>query len=396
MSTWDSTRQRVSRASLYAGAALVTQIAALAIWGVKYYMLNDRTAPMVGIDFGVFWAAARVAIEHGAPAVFSADWMQPIEAEIRPTGAYAPFPYPPTFLLAVLPFGALKFAGAVALFTALGLSAYSAVIARLCRGTGRSALLVVAAFPGAALAIYAGQNSLLTAAAAGGALALMEVAPLRAGACIAFLAIKPQFGILFPLALLCGRHWKVLSASAILVVAFAACTTAVLGIDAWRAYLSYLPDFTRSLLLNGDDHWAGMPTVFAAARMAGLPVAGAYACHMLVAVPAAISASYLWAVRARFELRAAALSTATLLMQPYMMSYDLAWLGLPIALLAHDATHRELSRVDRAIIGIAWLMPVQACCVHIFPLPFHLAPAAMVALLAVAMQRHVASRRQST
>lgn len=396
VSTWDNRRERVGRVPLYAGAALATQIAVLAIWCVKYYILNDRTAPMVGIDFGIFWAAARVAIEHGAPAVFSAEWMNTVEAQVRPMAAYAPFPYPPTFLLALLPFGALKFDGAVALFTVLGLSAYSAVIARLCRGIDRSALLVVAAFPGVALAAYAGQNSLLTAAAAGAALALLETAPLRAGACIAFLAIKPQFGVLFPLALLCGRYWRGLFASAVLFIAFAACTAAVLGVDAWRTYVSYVPTLNRSLLLNGNDHWAGMPTVFAAARMAGLPVVGAYACHMLVAVPAVLSALYLWARRARFELRAAALSVASLLMQPYMMSYDLAWLGLPIALLAHDSTHSPLSRVDRAIVGVAWLMPVQACCTGVFPLRFHLAPVAMAALLAVTVHRHAVSRRQST
>ncbi|WP_244108554.1 glycosyltransferase family 87 protein [Burkholderia anthina] len=396
MGTWDNALTRVSRTSLYASAALVMQIAALAIWGVKYYGLDDRTAPMVGIDFGIFWAAARVAIEHGASAVFSAAWMVPVEAQVRPVIGYAPFPYPPTFLLAVLPFGTLKFAHAVALFTALGVGVYGATIAHLCRDIGTPRLWVAAAFPGVALAIYAGQNSLLTAAAAGGALVLIESAPVRAGACLAFLAIKPQFGVLFPVALVCGRHWRMLFASGAFGVAFLACSVAVFGVDAWSAFASYLPEFGRTALHHGDDHWAGMPTLFAMARMAGLPVVGAHALHLAVAIPAAISAAYLWAGHARFELRAAALVVASLLVQPYMMSYDLVWLGLPIALLLHDSQHDDLTAIDRAGIGLAWMTPVLAFCNGLFQWPFHVAPIAMIALLVVIMRRHFASRRQAT
>ncbi|MGA9917980.1 MAG: glycosyltransferase family 87 protein [Paraburkholderia sp.] len=388
----------------YALAALALQCLVLTVWSVRYYVLRESSAPMVGIDFAVFWSAARVALEHGAASVFSASWMQPIEATVRSAAGFSPWPYPPTFLLAVLPFGLLPFGWAFALFTMLGVVAYGAVIARLSRGIERSTVVAMAAFPGAALAIYAGQNSLLTAAAAGGALVLLESRsklelesnPLFAGACIAILAIKPQFGVLFPLALICGRQWKALIASAAFSIAFVAVSVAALGFEAWVAFIWYLPEFDRLALQHGNGLWHGMPTVFAAARLAGLSIHASYAVHAAVAIPAVVFSAYLWIKEARFELRAAALTIATMLVQPYMMSYDLAWLALPIAFLIRDAKARELSRAEWATLGIAWLMPAQAFFAGVFQLPCQLAPAALVALLAMTARRQFGLAKSRT
>jgi hypothetical protein len=391
-----STRACISTARIefYALAALALQLLILTIWSVRYYVLRESAAPMVGIDFGVFWSAARVALEHGAASVFSASWMQPIESTVRSAAGFSPWPYPPTFLLAVLPFGLLPFGWAFALFTVLGVCVYGAVIAQLSRGVARSTALGLAAFPGAALAIYAGQNSLLTAAAAGGALVLLEPdsesksSPIFAGVCIALLAVKPQFGVFFPLALICGRRWTVLIASAAFSLLFAAVSVAALGGEAWTAFASYLPEFDHLALQHGKGLWRGMPTIFATARLAGLSINASYAIHAAVAIPAVVFLAYLWIKPARFELRAAALTIATMLVQPYMMSYDLAWLALPIAFLIRDAKAHALSRGEWAMLGIAWLMPAQAFFAGVFQLPYQLAPAALVALLAMTARRH--------
>jgi hypothetical protein len=53
-----------------------------------------------------------------------------------------------------------------------------------------------------------GQNNTWTAALFGGGLSLLERRPLLAGGLLGLLIYKPQFGLLIPVALLAGRHWR--------------------------------------------------------------------------------------------------------------------------------------------------------------------------------------------
>ncbi len=53
-----------------------------------------------------------------------------------------------------------------------------------------------------------GQNSTWTAALSGSGLSLLERRPLLAGGLLGLLIYKPQLGLLIPVALLAGRHWR--------------------------------------------------------------------------------------------------------------------------------------------------------------------------------------------
>ncbi|MGM3275594.1 glycosyltransferase family 87 protein [Ralstonia sp. 24A2] len=385
------------RLTVYAAVALVLQVLALVIWGIRFYVLNDWTAPMLGYDFSVFWSAARVALEHNAAAVFSAQWMQPMEESLRHQIGYSPWPYPPTFLLAVILFGLLPFGSALVLYFALGLSAYGAMLVRISRSIDRAWLPWLAAFPGVPVALGLGQNALLTVSATGAALALLETNAGLAGMCIAILVIKPQFGVLFPLALVCSRQWRALVVAGLCTLVFAGGSVAVFGVDAWRAFAAYLPEFSRiAVEQGGREMWLGMPTVFAISRSLGLPVSVAYVVHGLVAAPAVMVMAFLWVKRARFELRATAFVVATLLMQPYVMFYDLVWLVLPIVFLMRDARVQPLNRLERVLLAAAWLAPVQGVLAAYVGLYLQVLPAVLVALLVIAMRRHFASTATHT
>lgn len=347
---------------------------------------------MVGADFVIFWSAARVALEHGATAVFSPHWMRPIESALWPHDSFAPWPYPPTFLLVVIPLGLLSFGGSLIAFLAIGVAAYAATVARIARQVSRSAFMVMIAFPGVAVAIITGQNSLLAAAIAGGAFALLSSSPILAGACIAALAIKPQFGILFPIALICGCQWRALASAAVCSAAFVGISALALGRTAWIAFASFLPLFNRLAVEHGRELWSGMPTIFATARLAGLSVPASYIVHAAVPVPAVIAMAYLWVKDARLELRASALVVATLLVQPYFMYYDLAWIALPIVFLLRDAERAALGRAELIALAAAWLMPAVGFFASRFDIHLQLAPAILVGLLAIILRRHFASR----
>ncbi|WP_296225391.1 glycosyltransferase family 87 protein [Ralstonia sp. UBA689] len=387
-------RPAARRLAVYATAALAIQILALLVWIVRFYMLEDHTAPMVGFDFGVFWSAARVTLAHGATAVFSMQWMQPIEVSVWHAFNYAPWPYPPTFLLAVFPFGLLPFGAALVLYSVLGLCIYWGMLTRLGRHVDRVLWPLLAAFPGLCVALGLGQNTLLTVGAAGAALALLEIDSALAGVCIAALAIKPQFGVLFPLALACSGQWKVFSVAALCALGFGAISALAFGGDAWTAFATYLPEFRRlAVEEGGPSMWIGMPTVFAISRSLGLPVNAAYLAHALVAAPAVVAMAFLWARRARFELCASAFVVATLLMQPYVMFYDLAWLILPIVLLLRDAKAQPLHRVEWLVLAAAWLAPLQGVLAAYLGRYLQVVPVVLVGLLAMVMRRYWTSVR---
>ncbi|RQS23521.1 glycosyltransferase family 87 protein [Burkholderia sp. Bp8998] len=383
------------RVGTYAVAALAMQIVFLTVWVIRYYLLHDRSAPMVGSDFAIFWATARVALEHGPTAIFSPQWIQPIEAALRPFDDFAPWPYPPTFLLVVIPFGSMPFASAVALFGVLTIGCYAAVVARLTRSLDGQWRLAVAAFPGLIGAALTMQNAFLTVAAAGAALLLLRSRPVVAGACVAILMVKPQYGVLFPLALICGRHWKALVSAGVFSAAIVATSVAVFGWRAWTAFFAFLPTFNRGMIEYGETLWRGMPSICGLARAAGLSVPIAYAIQAGVAVPAAAACMYVWTRAARFELRAATLAAATLLVQPYYMYYDLLWLVLPLIFLVIDFRNVRPNRLEMAVVALVWIAPAQAFVAMISGTTWPVASAILVAVLAVVVRRSAQSARAS-
>lgn len=396
MSSSNNERPSTRRLTVYALAALAIQILVLGIWIFRFYIVEDHSSPIVGIDFAIFWSAAKVAVAHGAASVFSPQWMQPMELALG-LDTYSAWPYPPTFLLAVLPFGQLPFGMALSIYSMLGLLAYGAVLARLCRGIDRAYLPLLLAFPGVAIAIGLGQNSLFTVAAAGAALAMIEAETALAGICIAMLAIKPQFGVLFPLALVCARQWKTFGVSALCTLAIVGASLLAFGVDAWLAFAEFLPQFsTLAVEQGGIMMWPGMPTAFALGRSAGLSVSASYLLHGVVATPAVLALAYLWTRRARFELRAASLIIATLLVQPYIMFYDLVWLILPLVLLIRDHRAVALGRMEWIVIGAAWLAPAQAVLSAYLHQYLNILPAVMIALLIIVVRRHSATAPEST
>lgn len=375
------------RIATYAVVALVLQTLFLVVWVIRYYGWHDRSAPMVGSDFAIFWATARVALEHGPTAIFSPQWIQPIEAALRPFDDFAPWPYPPTFLLVVVPFGLMSFPHALVLFGVLAIACYAAVIARLTRPLDGRWRMAVAAFPGLIGAALTMQNAFLTVAAAGAALLLLRSRPVIAGACIAVLIVKPQYGVLFPLALICGRQWKALVSAGMFSAAIVATSVAVFGSHAWAAFFAFLPTFNRTVIEHGETLWRGMPSMCGLARAAGLSVPLAYGMQASVAVAAAAAVVYVWIRPARFELRAAALAAATLLVQPYYMYYDLLWLVLPLTFLLLDCRNVRPNRLEIAVAVLVWIAPAQAFVAVITGTMWPAAAAILIAVLALVVRR---------
>jgi hypothetical protein len=119
-------RPAVRRLTVYALAALAVKFLATTVWIVRFCIVEDHLSRWVGFDFATFWSAARVAMAHGGASIFSPQWMLPMEVALGHDG-YSRRPYPPTFLLAILPFKRLPFGVATILYSVLGVLVYYSV-----------------------------------------------------------------------------------------------------------------------------------------------------------------------------------------------------------------------------------------------------------------------------
>jgi hypothetical protein len=356
------TRKRVV---VYSLALLICQLVLLGAWAIGHWGLHLRGVPPLGLDFRVYWSASYVSLHNGAIQAFNPQQLLAVEAKLLPDTplgqVYAPWVYPPTFQLLIYPLALLPYLASYSLFVCLGIACCLLVCAPAVRA-GALPWISVAAFPGIWVATLCGQNSLLTLALAAGALGLLERRPILAGACAGLLAIKPQLAVLFPLMFLCGRHFRALGAMAVTAGLFCTVSALVFGLPLWLRFFDMLSWFNTVVVQNGEGGiWSAMPTAFALARRMGASLSIAYAIHAAIVVPAVLVTAILWARRVRIEVRSAALIVTTLLAQPYLVYYDLAWLILPIIFLCVDGrTQGALTHVECLMLGLVWLLPIPS------------------------------------
>jgi hypothetical protein len=300
-------------------------------------------------------------------------------------------------LLLIYPIGVLSFGAATVAFSGCGIALYLGMLNKTLRsvpGALRLPWLIPAlAFPGVWVTLVTGQNSLFTAAAAGAALVLLRRSPVAAGACIAMLCIKPQLGILFPLYLLCERQWRTLAAAAFFSTLTLAVSWLAFGTATFVAAARSMAMFRHAIVENGGVILYGAPTVFGTLRSAGYSTTVSYAAHAGVAMLVIAVCVWLWRSACRFELRAASLPVATLMVQPYLIYYDLAWLALPMAWLAVDFVRYSSNRFENAVLLAAWLVPAQGLFAVLSHRTGQWAPIVLVALLAIIVRRARAPQR---
>lgn len=378
-----------TRLTVYSRGMLV----AYALIGVGILVNSSLVTPggfALDSDFGIFQAAARLALEGHPLLVY--DPVQLWEKFKSLTGSsgagmgnFAWF-YPPPFLALLLPFGLMPYFPAYLTFMAITLAAYITVLQRIV--PGRDALWCLLAFSGVWFNFRLGQNGLLTAALAGAALLNLERGNEKwAGTFIGLLIIKPHLALLFPVALAALGAWRVFWIAGGVALAVFSLSTALLGtamLAPWWHSLGYATSLTEHLM----GYWVNMPTVFAFLRLLGTPVSIAYGIHFLVAALAAATVWQVWRRCPSWPLRNATLVVATFLVSPYLFEYDLAWLALPVAWMTQLGLSEGWHRGERELLIAAWLLPFA---LHVvargFPLHLQIGPWVLMALLWIIVHR---------
>ena len=301
---------------------------------------------------------------------------------------FAPWMYPPSFILLVAPLAYLPYLLSWLAWLAVTALPYVAAIRQIL--PGRLAWPFAFAAPPAFFNVMYGQTGFLTAGLIGLGLALLGRRPLVAGVLIGLASVKPHFGVLIPLAFAVGGHWRAFAAATLTVLALIVASVIAFGDDPWLAFIGtslfHLEGFSA-----GAFNFVPMTTVLSAAHLAGLSVDAAWSAQYVAAgLMAALVAWAWWHGRGRPEtlgLQAAILCLATPLALPMTYLYDLVLVVPAAAWLWADMRERGASQAEVALLvaALAALLPVKAVA---GTFGIQIGPLVIAVLLALAARRY--------
>ena len=338
---------------------------------------------LLGPDYLSFYAASLMTLD-GAPArVYDVAAHDGVQKALFPQSGYSWFFYPPVYLLVCWPLALAPYFVSLVAWLAATFAAYVAMARRLAPLSVGVAPFI--AFPAVMMNATHGQNAFLTCALMGAGVLCLARRPIAAGVLFGALAFKPQIGILIPVLLIAGGHWRAFGAAGATVLALCAASLAIFGAETWSAYLAALPE-ARRVLEDGAFGHEKFQSVFAMLRVAGAPVAAAYVAQAL-STGAVAGLLFLVARKSRDALACGALLCAgAALATPFILRYDLMLLAIPLMWLARDAQRAPLRWPEAAITLCVFLLPLA-------PLDFTdatrvlIAPGVIASLFAVIARR---------
>src|SRR5882757_2859091 len=298
-----------------------------------HWWITDPNGLGIPTDFVNVWSAGKLVLD-GHPA-WAYDWDIQKQVQVGLLGqtfvGHFAWHYPPPFLfvaafLAQFPY-AVAFIGWVSISLVPYLVTMRAIVGR------PFGWMLAAAFPVVLTNTLVGQNGFLTASLVGGMLILLPTRPVLAGICLGLLSYKPQYGLLFPIALIAASQWTVFFTAAITAAAMALVSWLAFGTESWQAFFHWMPMFSQAFLTEGRATWGKMQSIFALVRFFGGSEQLSWIFQWIMSGTVAIVLALMWRSKLRYSLKAAALATGTLLITPYLFMYDMMVLAVPVALL---------------------------------------------------------------
>jgi alpha-1,2-mannosyltransferase len=279
-----------------------------------------------GADFVSFWAAGKLVLEGSPQLAYDIAAHRAVEKSVGPMLGLMPFPYPPPYLLLVTPFALMP--------PWLAFAAWLMVTSAVYYLGTRALISPRYAFanPAAQVNVLIGQNGLLTSGLFIGGASVLGRNPWLGGAILGLLSFKPQLAILVPFAMVAGRQWQALAAAAASAGAALAISSVVFGLDILRSFVAVLPTYVE-FIRSGALRFELLVSVYALMRYFALPDAASFAIHIAVALFAFVMTWRAW--RQHSDARVPILASASLLVSPYIFTYDALLLTAPLAYLLH-------------------------------------------------------------
>lgn len=343
---------------------IVVSIGALALYAGVYIgviMTSENLLTVhdtiIGGDFIVFWTAAQAAAEGNALVIYDAAVMENLLLENFPgRDSYKlTWQYPPTMFLVIAPLAAFGYVPALWLWGAGTAAMFGAALLSLWRK--HSALLIAFASAVAFQALITGQTGFFTAALIAVAAAFAGTRPVIAGIAAGLLTIKPQFGLLIPIAFAAAGCWRAFGVAAIVGGALAALSLILFGPEAWIAFKDAASSH-GGMMSTDVFPYNKLITTLGFLTLMGAPSALAMAGQMLAALCLAVFVFFVWRRTDQWDLRAMALCIATPLASPYAMYYELTIFIPAIFLLARRGMETGWLSWERPALIALWTAPL--------------------------------------
>lgn len=349
---------------LLAHLAQVARVAVVVqVCGLAFFIAGTHGAfaplpdPPTTTDFASFYTAGRLANLGRAPDAYDpAAHRKMEEAVVAPNVEEKRFLNPPVFLLVCAPLARLPYLPAFVLFESVTAIAWLLLATRIAGG-GAVASLCLAAIPAVWWALGWGQNSFLSASLMAGGTLLLRRRPMAGGALLGALCFKPHFGLLIPVALLAGRHWRAMLGAALSGTALVIASAALFGVATWSAFAA-MAAHSRQTVETGIA-LAGHIDLAGAARLAGVAAGSGWILQAGLGAVAACCVGWAWSRAAGHVKPAAAnavLVSATLAAMPFLLFYDLVMAGVAAAWLVRAVRESGSRQYDRLACYLAICM----------------------------------------
>jgi hypothetical protein len=330
----------------------LTVICTISVLQSGFRLTSTSEALALSNDFRVFWAAGTLVLRGEFLAVFDTEVLTAVH-NVDPD-QWMPWLYPPGFLLLMGPFGALPFAQG---FTILSLlSCMFIALAMRHFTTGSPAAWIGFSLAPAYLPIFVGgQNGLIWLAGLIVALAaLRDGRWVVAGVFIGLLTLKPQFGLLIPVALIAAGLWRTTVVATLTAILVAVLPTLVTGPEFWPLLLHRLGEFGERVVASIQSLTL-MASAFSFFVRLGVPAETALTLQAGVTVAAGMAVLFVWRSRAvSFDVKAATLMSASFLASPYAWHYEAALIA-PVGLFLMRAGLLKPIPLHLVLLAVLWL-----------------------------------------
>lgn len=316
------------------------------------------------------------------------------ERQARGIG-FAPWMYPPVFIIALYPLALLPYL--LALVVWLSVTAIPYVLALGSALRARHAWLLAFTSPPAFYNLMYGQTGFLSGGLIGLGLAKLYTHPVLAGMCLGLASFKPHLGILIPLALVLGGHWKPFGVATLTLVGMIVVSLVAFGLDPWYGLIG-TAELSSQGFRVGAYELTAMTSVLGMVQLAGGSIETAWKVQALTGLVALATLVWAWldkrAQPAHLGLQIAVLCAATVLCVPLIYCYDLVILVPAMAWIGADMHQRGVTRNQAGLFAMAILalLPLKtvAAITH-----FQSGPLISLVFLLIALSRLHTLRRET-
>jgi hypothetical protein len=348
---------------LFGSFALALAISSLnSNWSLGPFHPSPLSHTMPEEDFFNLWSAGNLVREskldwiysselfdhwkhvHFDPAILTEDWI-----------------YPPTVLLIGVPFSYLPLVPAFLLWNLL--TTFGAVAIMRSARLPWSVIAVGLAGTASWRSLALGQYGIITGAFVIAGLVIAPRHPIRAGILLGFVTLKPQQGVIVPIAWLASRSWRAIASAALTFGILAAAVGLWLGPQSWALFLTHSRSMARAIL-EAPPPQPNINTgtsVFWMCRTMGSTVAAATYAQLLAGSIAVWLAYKAWRKHDVDSLTRVAFTVClSLMVTPYGYTSDMVAFSIAVAIILRN-DHWQL----RLVHVFLWLWPLYCIIVTI-------------------------------